>query len=337
MTLSRRNFLAAVGAGALAACSPAGTKHVRIVCGSGAGATSDMLVRLFARHLARFGVNATVENLSRGGGKLAAQMVQDGPADGSVLGALQTSLLYSQLLDDGHQRWDLASMQWMGSFCIDHRALVVTGASGVQHFEELLTRSRPVTVAASSAAGPGLYESAIIRYLTGARLKIVPGFAGGARMLAMISGEVEGALTALDGAAAVLEMPGTRILLRVNDMPLPPGIPRSAGLDIPCLSDVARPGPDTAPLIALVEAHNRLGRIIALPPSCPPPVVEQWRTTFARVLSDPQFREDAARQHFLIERTDGDAVGAQLIDVLRAQRPSVEGALRRAIDEWADA
>lgn len=333
---SRRGFIGAMGAGIVTACHPGVSKKLHIVCSSAAGAASDNLVRLFARHLARFGIAATVENLSRGGGRLAAQAIQRGPTDGSVVGMLQTALIFNQLLDKGELPWDLASMPWLGSLCIDRRALVVTGRSGVQRFEDLLTRPRPLIVVASSAAGPGVYESAILRHLTGARLQIVPGYAGGARMLALISGEAEGSVTALDSVASVLEMPGTRILLRINDMPLPPGLPPSVGVDVPAMRDVARPGPDREPLLALSEAHNRLGRIMTLPPGTPTPIVAEWRALFARVMADAAFRKDAARQHVMIEYTSGPEVEAQLTDILRTRRSHVQAALRRALVNWAD-
>jgi len=334
--LSRRGFLAAVGASTLTACGRGGSERVRILCGSGAGAASDALVRLFARHLGRFGVKASVENVPRGGGQIAARTLTRAPNDGSVMAILPTSLLYAQLLAPAAVEWDLASLSWLGGFGMDHRALIVTGKSGVHRFEDLLTRPRPLIVSSSTSIGQGVYEAAIIRYLTGARLQIVPGFTGGARLLALISGEVEGTVSALDGAAAVLDIPGTRILLRVNDLPLPPGIPRSAGVDVPKLRDFCRNSPDDEPLLALTETHNRLGRIMALPPHTPAAVLERQRALFTKVLADAEFREEAARQHVLIEHMPGAEIAALLDDVLRTRRSLVEPALHRALRNWAD-
>ncbi|RYD84961.1 MAG: hypothetical protein EOP61_39435, partial [Sphingomonadales bacterium] len=190
--LDRRGFVSALGATALAGCGGGGTQQVRILCGSGAGSASSSLARLLARHLGRDNVLATVENLPRAGGKLAAQLLHDAPRDGSVIAIIPTGLLYAQLLGESDGKWDLAGFEWIGNFASDRRVLIVNGESGVTRFDDLLTRPKPLIVAATTATSPSLYEPLIIQHIAGARFTIIPGFVGGGRNLALLSGEVEG-------------------------------------------------------------------------------------------------------------------------------------------------
>jgi hypothetical protein len=169
-----------------------------------------------------------------------------------------------------------------------------------------------------------------VRYLTGARIQVVPGFVGGARNLAIISGEVDGLIGALDGIGPVLSLPGAHVLLRLNDLPLPAAAAERSSAAI-LLRDVAR-GPDAAPLTDLVAAHSLLGRLLALPPGCPPDVVALWRARFEQIETDHDFRKEAAAAQYELSSVPGEAVTENLANILLRRRAAVEPALRRALD-----
>ena len=182
-------------------------------------------------------------------------------------------------------------------------------------------------LAATTSTSPGYYEALIIRHLTGARLESVPGFVGGARNLALVSGEVDGLIASLDGLGKVMAIPGMHILLRLNDLPLPAQTPGEPG-QAPLLRDVAR-GVDAPALLDLLDAHARLGRIIALPPDTPAAIVGEWRALFARLLADRSFRKEASTAGFVLSDMPGEAVGALFEDLLHNRRRMIEPALRR--------
>lgn len=328
--LDRRSLLAGLGAAGLVGCRGGSAGKVHILTGSGAGAPSGALMRLFGRYLEKLGLSTTIENLPRAGGKLAAQRLTGAATDGSVIAALPTGLLYAQLLGENGEAWDLTKFQWIGNFSSDRRVLVVSGQSGVEHFDQLLDRPKPLVLAATTATSPSFYETHIVRHLTGARLQVVPGFVGGARNLAIISGEVGGVIAALDGLAPVLSLPGAHVLLRLNDLPLPATVAdtsRSAVL----LRDVAH-GPDAGPLTELVSAHSLLGRLLALPPGCPPEVVALWRARFQQIEADPDFRKQAAAAQYELSSVKGEVVAHNLTNILIRRRAVVEPALHRALD-----
>lgn len=328
--LDRRSFVAGLGAAGLVGCRGGSSGKVHILTGSGAGAPSGALMRLFARHLEKLGLSTTLENLPRAGGKLAAQRLATAPTDGSMIGALPTGLLYAQLLGENGQSWDLTKFHWIGNFSSDRRVLVVSGQSGVDRFDQLLGRQTPLVLAATTATSPSFYEPHIVRHLTGARLQVVPGFVGGARNLAIISGEVGGVIAALDGLAPVLSQPGAHILLRLNDLPLPAAAAEQSPTAVR-LRDVAR-GPDAGPLTELVSAHSLLGRLLALPPGCPPEVVALWRSRFQQIEADPDFRKQAAAAQYELSSVKGEVVAENLANILIHRRAAVEPALHRALD-----
>lgn len=328
--LDRRSFVAALGATGLVGCRSNASGKVHILTGSGAGAPSGALMRLFARYLEKLGLSTTIENLPRAGGKLAAQRLAGAPTDGSVIAALPTGLLYAQLLGENGGSWDLTRFRWIGNFSSDRRVLVSSGQSGVDRFDQLIDRPKPLLLAATTATSPSFYEPHIVRHLTGARLQVVPGFVGGARNLAMISGEVDGVIAALDGLGPVLSQPGAHILLRLNDLPLPAAAVEQSRKAVR-LRDVAH-GPDAKPLVDLVGAHSLLGRLLALPPGSPPDVVALWRERFQRIDADPAFREEATAAQYELSAVSGEAVTENLVNILIRQRSAVEPALHRALD-----
>jgi tripartite-type tricarboxylate transporter receptor subunit TctC len=309
-------------------CSGRATR-LRIISGSGAGSTSSHLISIFARHLGRYGIQTSVEAVPRSGGKLAARHLLEAPADGTVMAMLPTGLLYADLLREEGMTTDLAAFQWIGNFSSDRRVFASRPGATIHQFQELVGRKRPMLLAAVSAVSASYYEAAIVRYLTGANIRSVPGYTGGARNLALISGEMDGVIASVDGLTKLLGMPGATVLLRLNGLSIPPGT-AGAPERAPLLRDLAR-GADAPALLDLIEEHAQLGRIVAMAPDTPSVVVDRWRTLFDQVIGDLAFRREAAAAGFVVGGLDGATVANMLKDLLYRRRSSLVPALRRAI------
>ncbi|MDO8801739.1 tripartite tricarboxylate transporter substrate-binding protein [Phenylobacterium sp.] len=323
--VTRRAALALVAASSLAACAPGrSARPVRLIIGTAAGGGNDGFSRLLAQHLQRLtGLTVQAENEGRAGGRLAASRLLSGPADGSMIAFLPTPLIYENLLAPANEALNLTQFRWLGGIGADRRVLVVNRQSGVTAFDQLLTRTRPLIVAASSTSSSSYVEPRIVSLLTGARLKPVPGYNGGARNLAVLSGEADGVIGDLASLDPILQTPGAKVLLRLNDMTEP------ASATAPGLAGLAR-GPDAEALLSLIAATAALGRMFALPPGTPAGILAAWRSRLDQAVADPEFRTAATARGFALEHIPGAEVEATLRRLFAPSSP-VGPALRRAM------
>lgn len=328
--LTRRAFAAGALSASAASCAPARSQPLHILIGSTPGAASDRIARILARHITRkFGQPVEVSNEGRANGKMASQRLVAAKPDGLTIGFLSTGLLYGALLHDSGGADSLDKIQWLGSLNYDRRVLIVTKASGVERFEDLIGRRKPLILICGATSQSSYYECRILDYLTDANVRIVPGFRGGTRNLALISGEGEAVIGTLDGLEPALEQAGSKIILRMNRLPVL-GLSAEKGSQAPTIDRFAK-GPDAEPLIDLMNAHAQLGRIVGLPPGTPPDLVAQWRERFAAVIADPAFVTEANAAGFLLEPTPGAAVNATLSRLLSTGANGVGAALGRAM------
>ncbi|WP_419316919.1 hypothetical protein ACN2C7_10725 [Caulobacter sp. ErkDOM-E] len=314
--------------GLLTACVKP-SKPLRVIVAGAPGSATDNIARLFGRHVTRlFGDKVEVENEPRAIGKVALQRLFQDDLSRETVGFLQNGMLYSALVDRDFS-WDLTALGWVGSFNTDHRVLVNAPTIKVDRFEALFNRQKPLILISGAVGASGYFESRILGYLTPAKVRVVPGFSGAARNLALISGEGEGAVGSLDSLSAVLEMPGSRLLLRLNDLPLD-AASVAHGWSAPPLAAFAT-GPDKDLLLNLISAHARLGRIAALPPGTPPEVLKRWRQRFQTVVADPAFLKEAATLDLLIAPVAGERIGDDLRGLLSDRSAAVRAALARAL------
>src|SRR6185503_14009906 len=91
MTVSRRSLLQTAGALAAMPLLPAHaqdwpTRPIRIIVGTAAGGSPDIVSRLIGEKLSeRLGQTITIENNTQGGGAVAQQMVSRAPPDGTAV------------------------------------------------------------------------------------------------------------------------------------------------------------------------------------------------------------------------------------------------------------
>jgi tripartite-type tricarboxylate transporter receptor subunit TctC len=319
---------AAAVSGLLTACVKP-SKPLRVLVAGVPGSATDNIARLFANHVTRlFGEKVEVENEPRAIGKVAMQRLFKDDGSQETIGFLQNGILYGALADKDFS-WDLNALGWVGSFNTEHRVLVNAPTIKVDRFEALFNRPKPLLLISGAVGASGYFESRILGHLTPAKVRVVPGFNGAARNLALISGEGEGTVGSLDSLTTVLEMPGSRLLLRLNDLPLD-AASAAHGWSAPPLAAFAT-GPDKDLLLDLISAHARLGRIIALPPGAPPEVLKRWRQKFETVVADPAFLKEAATLNLLIAPVAGERISEDLQGLLSKRSAAVRAALARAL------
>lgn len=314
------------GLGATAGCT-VGSRSTRLIVTGRAGSSTDRLARLFARHATRlFGVAIKVENEPRSYGVVTAQRLAAAGAR-ETLALFQNGVFYTALWRP--ERVDLSRFQWIGGASADKRALVAGPHAAVDRFEDLTVRRRPLVVISAPVGGSGWFEARILAHLTRARVRIVPGFDGAVRNLALLSGEGEATIGSVDSLAPVLEAPGARLLLRVGASA--PGLSAEAADDgAPRLDEVAV-GPDAGPLLQLIANHALFGRPFAMNGDASPDTVALWRERFRRVMADPDFLREARAGGHLIQPVDGPGLERILEPLHPARRARFAEALTRAL------
>lgn len=324
----RRTVMALFAGLALSGCLP--QRQTTLIVGSAAGGGNDQLARLFARTLLRqTGLGLVVENEGKAGGRLALDHLAASRPDGSTLGLLPPSFLYRMMTGKAGASWNLTGFGWIGGVSAERRVLVVNARSGIRSVQDLIKSRTRVTLAASAVDSPNYVEPLIINALLGTRLKPVPGYSGGARSLAVLSGEVDGMVAGYDTIAPILATPGSRLLLRLNDLDLPDRSP------VPTLASLARPGEGRA-LLDLIETSARIGQVFALPPDPQPGALDLWTRRFHAIIEDPQFRHEASQRGMSLEATTGREIAAALTRLadpagptLKALAPVMASGLKR--------
>lgn len=295
----------------------------RLLLAASAGGASDRFARLLAGAIERISAHRIViENEARAAGLLAVDRLARAAPDGRTFGFVPSALLYEAVLGRTRGPWRLDAFDWIASIGKDDRVLVVNAAVK-EDFADLVASRRRLVLAANSRMSTNYIEAQVVRHLTGVRLDPVPGYDGGARTLAFVSGEVEGAVVGLDATRPLLEASGSRVLLTLTPTEAP-GL-----MGVPTLAPYARGG-DAPPLLDLIGQVSAMGRLFALPPGCPTPVVSRWRALMSRVLADPEFRRASAAQDFGLDHIQPDRITPAL-STLVGPDSGAAAALRRAL------
>ncbi len=236
-------------------------QRLRFLVGNGPGGQTDKLFRLFMSHaqMALPATSISVENEDRGSGLLAAKMLYEASGSAEIAGSASSSLIYSWLMGQEGVAFEFERFSFVLNLTSTPRILVATAQSGIKSFADLLARDKATTSPAGSAVSSAFLEPLLINAMTGARINPVPGYQGGARNLALLSGEAEVGLGALDALLPVVETPGSSVILRLNTAPLP-----APYADVPDLASFAR-GADAPRVIALMAACADVGSLMVMP------------------------------------------------------------------------
>lgn len=170
-------------------------KVVTFLCGYGVGGGYDLYARLLARHLAAHipgAPSVIVQNMPGAAGVLAANNVYNvAPKDGTVIAAVNPSLLLYQLLGGKSARYETAKLQWIGSLDDPNNSIITWHGSGIRSIADAMLREVPMAGDGPTAA-LNIYPTAT-NALIGTKFKLIDGYTGSAAAdLAMERGEVDG-------------------------------------------------------------------------------------------------------------------------------------------------
>ncbi len=288
-----------------------GGQSVRMIVSTGAGGTGEQTARLFVKYLERRlpDTRFVVELINRANGRVAALTLWEAEPDGLTLAFLNSNLIYAQLLGEEDLPFDLLRFDWLGSLTQDRRVLVVAERTGLTDIAAVLARKEPLLAASVATTSGHTIDALVLNGALGLWIQSVPGYSGGQRSLALISGETDCMLGTFTSVFPLLEDGTARMVLRLNGAPLPPPYDQ-----VPTLASLLPPSRRW--VVELIEAQCQLGRGIAAPPGMPADRLERLRALFDAVAADPDFVAEARSVGLEVDTSPGAGIAATIQDLL---------------------
>jgi tripartite-type tricarboxylate transporter receptor subunit TctC len=286
-------------------------KTVRIIVGVGVGSGYDLNARLLGRYLpAHIPGNPTVIVQNQpGAGSLAMTnaLYNNGPFDGTVIGASFNGMPTTPLLEPAGARFDANKLIWLGSTNRETQITYVWHTAPVQTLADLYTKE---LIVGAQAPGSTQYDFPILlNHLFGTKFKVVTGYESTPKIhLAMESGEVQG-----NGAtnwSTVKALNSSWLAEKKIRIIVQWGLKKNPELpDVPLVLDLAKSAADRGAL-ELALARLEFGRPFFLPPNVPPDRVEALRRAFNLTVKDPAFLADADKSKIEVDPLTGEQVAA---------------------------
>jgi len=306
-------------------------KQLRIVVGSAGGGAYDLYARAIARHMIHHipgHPTIIVQNQPAAGGMVMTnQLFNQGPKDGTAIGAPLNGVATAPMLQTGAQ-FDSSKLNWIGSVNREAYVGFIWHTVPVSHISEMATKEVLVgttTVGATMGDFPLLLND-----LLGYKFKVVRGYQGTPQInLAIERGELQG--NAGVGWASVkaqsqnwLDEKKIKILVQYNLEPYAelPGVP--------LVMSLAKTETDRTAM-RLLFARTEYARPYFLPPDVPAERVEALRRAFDATMKDTAFVADAAKLQLEISPMTGEAVQALVGELARTPH-AIANRVRAALE-----
>lgn len=172
-------------------------KTVTVLVGFGAGGGYDTTTRLFAPYFSKHipgHPNVVVQNMPGAGSmKVALNIWEVAPKDGTTLGVFASSTALEPLFGDKRATYDPRKFDWIGSLHSDIASCGIWkgGGQGIKTLPDLIHAKKTVTFGSTSPAAITSQHPLFLKHMFGAPVKVIYGYKGTRGVsLAMMRGEV---------------------------------------------------------------------------------------------------------------------------------------------------
>jgi len=284
-------------------------RTVEVVIGAGMGGSYGLYSQLAAKYMSKYiPGNPTMVVRSRpgAGGQLALRYVYNAaPHDGSVLMLISPAVLFDTMLskDPGY---DAGKFQYIGRFVNNNYVGLVDARSGIMSLDD--AKSRQVVFGALGARNALATGPAFVNRVAGAKIKIVTGYKGLARLYqAVDQKEVDGLNATVVNSRFLRFLDAYRKGEKTEFRPLYViSLRPSADLSgVPSVIDMKMSDAERA-YLQIFASQSFLGRSLAFPPEVPKAYVDAFRNAFRSMLKDEAFRAEVARTKTLLATLDGE-------------------------------
>lgn len=295
-------------------------KELTILVGYGAGGGYDTNTRLFAQHLSKHvpgKPTVVVQNMPGAGSmKVANNLFNVAPKDGTVLGVFASSTALEPLFGNKAAAYDPRKYEWIGSL---HRDIASCGVwkgagQGITSLPDLIAAKRTVTFGATSPTAITSQHPLFLKNMFGANVKVIYGYKGTKDVsLAMMRTEVDGSCGMFESSVrAAFDQH-----IRAGEFK----IVVQFGLDrkVPYFGDATQMATllktDEQKRIAnLIFRQTELARPLAAPPGTPKERVAALRKAMLDTLKDPAMLADAGRMQVEFDPVPGEEAAQMFED-----------------------
>jgi len=283
-------------------------KTLEILAGFPTGGGYDAYARALATAIGKHmpgNPTVVVRNMTGAGSLRLATYLQDAaPRDGLSFGIFDNGLLIAPLLKPDTVKFNPSKLSWLGSATKDIQVCSVWHKSDVQTLQDLKTKS--ATFGVTGLEDIRYMNTALLRHVAGANIKIVSGYPGSTDIrLAMEREEVDGVCDSWQSLKATkadwLAEKKIRILVQMAPAPhkdLP---------DVPLISAFSDPATQARALTVLLSPTH-VGRSFAAPPGVPADRLEALRKAFMESMTDRDFLNLTEKSRLEVDAMPGQEV-----------------------------
>ncbi|HEX2225949.1 MAG TPA: tripartite tricarboxylate transporter substrate-binding protein [Candidatus Binatia bacterium] len=305
-------------------------KTITVIAAASAGSAYDLYARLMARFMGKHipgNPNFVVQNMQGAGSIIGANYIYGiAKADGLVIGAIQPSIYFNQLLKQPEVKYDWSKFTWIGSSDKSDHLLYMRADLPYKSLADVRKAKEPPKCGSTGAGTSGSYLPKLLEETLGTKFAVVAGYQGGGEIdLAVERGELHCRALTIQayhsrepyhtwrktGFARILMQTGKSRDPRIADAPT-----------IYELMDEYKTPEADRRLLPLVFAASDFGRPIVAPPAVPPDRVKTLREAFLKTMNDPELLAEAKRKNFDITPSSGEELEALAKQVM-TQTPEV--------------
>lgn len=306
-------------------------RTLTLYVGSGAGGGYDFFGRVFVKYYGKhIPGNPTVIVVNRpgaGGTKMTNWAANAAPKDGLAIGMPLMPVATNQHLRPKAVRYDARELNWIGNM---ERSIAVLFTWHTSKTKTIVDARKRVTLMGGSGKSSPIYQTiALSNRLLGTKFKVILGYKGGDRALAIERGEVEGSFSTLQNFRAMTPhwFEGGKNPLNVlvqNAVVRSPELP-----DVPTMMELARTDEDRK-VFQYMMLQSLTGRSIFAPPGVPKDRVNVLRRAFDRTMKDPGFVAEIEKSNLKLTPSTGEEVEKAVAQIVTTP-PKIVARIRELI------
>ena len=305
-------------------------KSVRIIVGNSVGGAMDDWARFIALYFGKHipgNPTVVVQNMPGAGTIIAANYVYNiAKPDGLTLGLVNPGVYIDQLLRATEVRFDWPKFSFLGSPERYDQVLFIRADGPYKTFEDIRKAAEPPRCATQARTTVSYFFPKLIEEGLGLKINLVAGYGGGGEMnLAIEKGEAHcrsgtvSAYVSREPTRTWIKSGFVRALVQSGATRYPK-LPETP--TIYELLDFYKASDTLKRLTKVMLSSTDLGRPFFAPPGMPAERVKLLRSSFAKMMTDPELLAEAKKRGWDLDMTKGEELESLAKEIM-VQPPEV--------------